>query len=573
MKTLLVTLNSKFTHTSLALRCLRSVLPEGEAEILECTVNQPKDEILRQICARPADVYAFSVYIFNRTLTCAILSDLRKIRPHAVILCGGPEVSYDCEAFLRENPAVDGILRGEGEETFAHLHRLLSAAQNPRDALFDLDCPALSVMKNGRFRANSDRPPICDLDTLPFPYEEGELEQLRSRILYYESSRGCPYTCIYCLSSVQGKVRFRSVERVCADLQKFLDAKVRLVKFVDRTFNCGKERTLALWNYLKEHDNGVTSFHFEIAAWLLSEEEMTLLESLRPGQVLLEVGIQSANPETLAAITRKTDPQRLYANTARLSQGPCHVHTDLIAGLPYEDPASFERSFNTVFALKSHCLQLGFLKRLKGTALWNREDEAEYSDTPPYEILKNRWLSPEDLSVLKGVEKMLDRYWNSGLCTRLLSYLADQNPDGMFSFFRGLSEESERRGEFYLSQTPPKAFAFMADFLKENLSGSLRDTAEALLCYDLFIFDRCHSPASWQKILPQREGLLELLKSGMVEALLTEEQRQVYSEMNSLQWFRNADLATFPCDEKGNPTPRTVLFLYGKLRIAVPLPQ
>ena len=572
MKTLLVALNSKYTHTSLALRCLRSVCPQN-TEILECTVNQPKEEILRQILEHPAEIYAFSVYIFNVSLVEQILSDLRQIRPHALILCGGPEVSYDCEEFLRKNPCVDGILRGEGEETFRALISALEGEGAVRDAFFSLSFPGLSFLREGVYWQNPDRPPICDLDTLPFPYEEGELEGLASRILYYESSRGCPYTCIYCLSSVQGRVRFRSVERVFADLRRFLDAKVRLVKFVDRTFNCGHERTLAVWNYLKEHDNGVTSFHFEIAAWLLSAEELELLQSVRPGLILLEVGIQSVNPKTLETITRKTDPQKLYENVALLSAGPCHVHTDLIAGLPYEDFDSFADSFNRVFALKSHCLQLGFLKRLKGTALWQREDGAVYSAAPPYEILKNRWLSWEDLSALKGVEKVLERYWNSGLCRRLLPWVCDTYPSGIFAFFLGLSQMLERRGEFYLAHTPPRAFALMSDWLKETLEGEALSVAQTLLCYDLFTFDRCHTVTEWQTVRPDRDRLLQVLKSGEAEAYLTEEQREIYRSMNSVQWLRNADLATFPYGEDGSSGEETRLFLYGKLRISVKLQE
>ncbi len=571
MKTLLVTLNSKYTHTSLALRCLRSVVPG--TELLECTVNQPKDEILRQILSCPADVYAFSVYIFNVTLTRQILSDLRQIRPDALILCGGPEVSYGCEEFLRENPGVDGILRGEGEETFRELIAGLSGRSNPREDFFSLEIPGISYLRQGEYTERDDRAPLCDLDCLPFPYLPGELETLTHRILYYESSRGCPYTCIYCLSSVQGRVRTRSLPLVFEDLQKFLDAKVRLVKFIDRTFNCERTRSKAIWQYLKDHDNGVTSFHFEVAAWLLEEEELQILESCRPGMILLEVGIQSTHPETLAAITRRTDPARLYATVQRLSKGPCHVHTDLIAGLPYEDIKSFEQSFNTVFALKSHCLQLGFLKRLKGTALERREDGAVYSQSPPYEILKNQWLSPEELLVLKGVEKVLDRYWNSGLCKQLLSYLISTYSPGIFAFSRGLAADLEARGEFYLAHTPPKAFARMSEYLDRVLDDGLRPTAQALLCYDWFTFDRCHTVADWQTVTPDREGLLALLKSGRVEALLTEEQREIYRQMSPLQWFRNSDFARFPCAPDGSPVPQDRLFLYGKLRISVEIKE
>ncbi len=572
MNPLLVTLNSKFTHTSLALRSLRQAAGE-KTQLLECTVNQPKDEILRQILSVPAKIYAFSVYIFNVSLTRQIISDLRAVRPDALILCGGPEVSYDCEAFLRENPGVDGIMRGEGEETFRELMRQLSHSKDPKDAFYSLACDGVSFLRGGRYTEFPDRSPICNLDTLPFPYAEGELETLRNRILYYESCRGCPYTCIYCLSSVQGRVRVRSLPQVFEDLQRFLDGKVRLVKFVDRTFNFDRARAKAIWQYLKDHDNGVTSFHFEIAAWLLGEEELRLLESFRPGMILLEAGIQSTNPDTLAAITRRTDPGKLYQTVARLSQGPCHVHTDLIAGLPYEDIASFERSFNTVFSLRSHCLQLGFLKRLKGTALQHRDDGAEYSEYPPYEILKNQWLTPEDLQVLKGVEKLLDRYWNSGLCIHLLSYLIDAFPQGMFAFFRGLSEVLEANGEFYLSHALPRVFEHMAEYLNLVLEGETKTTANALLCYDLFTLDRCHAPASWQSVIPDRTELLTLLKSGEVLNYLTEEQQEIYRKMTPVQWLRNADLAVFPCAPDGTPGTQKRLFLYGKLRISVQISE
>lgn len=568
MNALLITLNSKFPHTSLALRCLRQTAPR-HTRLLECTVNQPKDEILRQILSVPADVYAFSVYIFNVALTRQILSDLRIMRPDALILCGGPEVSFDCQEFLRENPAVDGILRGEGEETFKELMNALGDSDTPRNTFFTLSCQGISTMQDGVYREFPDRPPVCNLDDLPFPYEAGELESLQKRILYYESSRGCPYTCIYCLSSVQGKVRVRSLPKVFEELQQFLDAKVRLVKFVDRTFNFDRARAKAIWQYLKDHDNGVTSFHFEVAAWLLQEEELQLLESFRPGMILLEAGIQSTNPETLAAITRRTDPEKLYAVVRRLSKSNCHVHTDLIAGLPHEDLASFERSFNQVFSLNSHCLQLGFLKRLKGTALQSMDGCGEFSHNPPYEILKNPWLSPQDLQVLKGVEKMLERYWNSGLCTHLLSYVAKRFSLGIFAFLRGLSQTLEASGEFYLSHSTPRIFEQMADYLDKTLPDEMLPTAKALLCYDLFTVDRCHTTASWQTVLPDRDALLTLLKSERVLSYLTEEQAEIYKQMNAVQWLRNADLATFPCAPDGTPTPQTRLFLYGKLRISV----
>ncbi len=572
MKTLLVTLNSKFTHTSLALRCLKQAYPHGTG-ILECTVNQSKDDILRQLAASSAEIFAFSVYIFNVEMTRSILSDLRILRPDALILCGGPEVSYNGEEFLRQNPSVDGLLLGEGEETFREVMTALAQEPDPRFAFFGLTCPGIAYLQQNIYYQAPARPPIADLDALPFPYEEGELEGLQRRILYYESSRGCPYTCIYCLSSVQGKVRFRSVEQVKKDLKRFLDAKVHLVKFVDRTFNCDRERTMEIWRFLKENDNGVTSFHFEVAAWLLSEEMLILLESFRPGMILLEAGIQSTNPETLAAITRKTDPEKLYATVARLARGTCHVHTDLIAGLPYEDLQSFEASFNKVFALKSHCLQLGFLKKLHGTALEQREDGAVYSPNPPYEIRKNPWLSPVDLQVLKGVEKTLETYWNSGFCRAQLSYLEKIYAPGMFAFFSRMADFWEEKGEYYHSLSPQKAFALMAEFLDRTLTGETACRANALLCYDFYRLDRCHTPAPWMQVLPHREGLLALLKSETVPGLLTVEQAEKYGKMTAQQWYRNGELVSFPCAPDGTPGPHLRLFLYGDLRIDLPVPQ
>ncbi len=570
--TLLVTLNSKFTHTSLALRCLKTAYPHG-TEILECTVNQPKDEILRRLVASKARIFAFSVYIFNVEMTRNILADLRILRPDALILCGGPEVSYNGAEFLEQNPAADGLLLGEGEETFREVMTLLEGAADPKTTFFTLTCPGIAYRKQNEYCQAPARPPIADLDALPFPYEEGELEGLRRRILYYESSRGCPYTCIYCLSSVQGKVRFRSVERVKEDLKRFLDARVRLVKFVDRTFNCNKARTLEILRFLKENDNGITSFHFEVAAWLLSEEELELLESFRPGMILLEAGIQSANPETLVAITRKTDPEKLYATVARLAQGPCHVHTDLIAGLPYEDLKSFEASFNKVFGLKSHCLQLGFLKKLHGTALEGREDGAEYSPNPPYEILKNPRLSPADLQVLKGVEKTLDAYWNTGFCRALLSYLTERYTPGMFSFFSQMADFLEKNGEYYNALSPQKAFGLMAEFLEESLTGEVLEISRSLLCLDFYRLDRCHTLAPWMKVLPDREGLVRLLKTRADEVLsrLTPEQRKIFGEMSVQQWFRNAELVPFPCTPEGKPSPQLRLFLYGNLWVDFPV--
>lgn len=575
MRVSLITLNCKYSHTSLALRCLRnSVLASGmECVLSEYTINQPKEEILQLILEHPADVYAFSVYIYNIRETEAILSDLRSILSDVPILCGGPEVSYGCKSFLVGHPEVDAVLRGEGEATLPEVLRAIERAPGSwKDVLHTENCAGVAFFQDRVYVETPERLPVCNLDLFPFPYQEGELPLLKDRILYYETSRGCPYTCIYCLSSVQGKVRSRSLELVFEELQQFLDAGVRVVKFVDRTFNFDRNRATAIWRFLKEHDNGITSFHFEIAAWLLSEEQFLLLNSFRPGMILLEIGIQSLNPETIRAVTRKGDPQILCSAVRRLSAGPCHVHADLIAGLPYEDLVSFRRSFDQVLSLCPDCLQLGFLKVLKGTALENRrEDGAVYSQFPPYEIVKNNWLSPSDLSVLKRVERVLEWYWNSGLCRTVLTYYIRKKSDGMFSFWEGLAESFRNSGKLWCSHRPEFLFQQMFDYLKfcfpENLSVS-----EALLSFDRFSFSRISSPAPWQKTLPDRDRLNLLLKSGRIPELLTEQQRNLFSAMTPPQWFRNAELVLLPCTPDGTLEPHLRLFLYGSLRISLPIP-
>ena len=317
----------------------------------------------------------------------------------------------------------------------------------------------------------------ADIDSIPFLYED--LTQFDNRIVYYESSRGCPFNCTYCLSSIDKRVRFRSLEKVLRELRFFIDREVPLVKFIDRTFNCSHERTMKIWTYLRDHDIGKTSFHFEIGADLLNEEELALLESLRSGLVQLEIGIQSTNPETLRAIRRTMDPDRLCANIERLrNAGNINLHVDLIAGLPYEGLESFEKSFNDVYALHADQLQLGFLKVLGGTEMHERAKEYDirYSGRPPYEVLSTKWISSAELDLLRRICDVLEYYYNSGQFTHTLAYL-ERYWESAFDFYRKLADFFRRHGYDRERPAASRRYEVLKEFVEE--SG---------ICSDPFVF-------------------------------------------------------------------------------------
>lgn len=423
MNILLVAINAKYSHTNLAVRDLQNVLAaEGmEAGIAEYTINQPTREILSDLARRGADTYCFSCYIWNIEYVRRLGADLRLLFPEASILLGGPEVSFDPEERLAAMPWADAILCGEGEPQIAGVLR----EGRPR-----------GVRRAGRF---------TDLDALPFPYRD--FDALKDRVLYYESSRGCPFGCSYCLSSADRTVRYRSLPRVFDDLRRFLDAGVMQVKFVDRTFNLDADRALAIWKFLAEHDNGITGFQMELGGDLLTGEQLAFLSTVRPGLFQFEIGVQSTCGETLAEVCRKTDVGRLMENVRALSAaGRLHLHLDLIAGLPGEDFARFAKSYDEVFSLRPEQLQLGFLKLLRGSSLYARREEygLVHSETPPYEILCTPRLSFLELSRLKSVEEMTEAYYNSGRFSHTLAYLLEYIPSP-FEAMRSLGERMPAR--------------------------------------------------------------------------------------------------------------------------------
>jgi len=500
MKVLLTTLNSKHIHSNLAIRYLYSFCKEEfpELELREFTINQDPDYCLAEIYKGDYQVACFSCYIWNITETLRLINNLKKVQPNLIIVLGGPEVSFDPEVALQHNPAVDYIILGEGEITFQELLRYLVKKQGKIEELL-----GLAYRKGSQVQLTGTRPLITDLGRLPFPYEKRDIASLKNKIIYYESSRGCPFGCSYCLSSTIHGVRFFPLERVKRDLQFFLDAKVKQVKFVDRTFNVKKSHSLEIMRYLYAHDNGYTNFHFEITADLLDEETLEFLKDVRPGLFQFEIGVQSTNPATLQAIRRRMDFQKLKMVVERLAgYKNIHLHLDLIAGLPYEGFKSFKNSFDQVYALKPDNLQLGFLKFLKGTSI-REERELHgyvYRDEPPYEVLANRYIGFGEMLRLKGMEAMLELYYNSHHFDYSLAYLMHNIYQSPAGFFEDFSRYWEEQGLHHAAHNQIELYKILLDFFRYRSFPGQKLFAEVLKLDYL-----CRHKSPLPPFLPQLE--------------------------------------------------------------------
>ena len=485
MKILLAACNAKYIHSNLAVYDLKAYSSDYDKEVLlrEYTINQPKDEILKDIYGSGADVVCFSCYIWNISSVRELIRDLAKILPETAFWAGGPEVSYDAENFLTEMPEVTGVLVGEGEKTF---HDLLEYYIDGKGSLGEIR--GIAYRDGEEIRHNGWRE-LMNLSEIPFVYQH--LEEFENRIIYYESSRGCPFSCSYCLSSIDKKLRFRDLELVKKELQFFLDHKVPQVKFVDRTFNCKHEHAMAIWKYILEHDNGVTNFHFEVSADLLRDEEMDLMAKMRPGLIQLEIGVQSTNPETIRAIHRHMDLDKLKRCVDRVhSFRNIHQHLDLIAGLPYEDYDTFHRSFNDVYQMKPDQLQLGFLKVLKGSLM---QGEAEkygivHKEKEPYEVLSTNWLPYGDVLKLKAVESMVEVYYNSGQFQHTLEYLVPLAKDA-FTFYESLGAFYEKKGYSEISHSRMRRYEILLEYLQEETDVSVEKASQKML-YDLYLREK-----------------------------------------------------------------------------------
>lgn len=485
MKILLAACNAKYIHSNLAVYDLKAYSSDYDEHVIlkEYTINQPKDEILKDIYSSGADVVCFSCYIWNISFVRELIRDLVKILPKTAFWAGGPEVSYDAEKFLTEMPEMTGVMVGEGEKTF---HDLLEFYIDGKDSLEEIS--GIAYRTGDKIIHNGWRE-LMDLSAIPFVYEH--LEKFENRIIYYESSRGCPFSCSYCLSSIDKKLRFRDLELVKIELQFFLDHRVPQVKFVDRTFNCKHEHAMTIWKYILEHDNGVTNFHFEISADLLREEEMELMSQMRPGLIQLEIGVQSTNPETIRAIHRHMDLKKLEHCVNRVhSFRNIHQHLDLIAGLPYEDYDTFHQSFNDVYRMKPDQLQLGFLKVLKGSLM---QKEAEvygivYKEKEPYEVLSTNWLTYGEVLKLKMVESMVEVYYNSGQFWHTLEYLVPFEKDA-FTFYEKLGSFYEKKGYSEISHSRMRRYEILLEYLQEETDVPTEVAAQKML-YDLYLREK-----------------------------------------------------------------------------------
>ena len=609
MKTLLVAINAKYIHSCLAIHSLKAYAEANPGaatdnadtdisnvdtsdinpviEAAEYTINQPLDDILSDICDRVSDsdyLIAFSCYIWNIEYIKKLALLVKHAIPWADIWVGGPEVSYCAESFLLENQSVTGVMTGEGESVFtaliqAYLHTVSSAGDKKAK-----DVSAANPDASGNvpykhvpgivFRTDNDQiimnppAPLLDLDSLAFPYPDQTL--LDHHILYYESSRGCPFGCSYCLSSIDRRVRFKSLPKVYQELTYFLDQRVPLVKFVDRTFNCDHKRTLAIWQFLKEHDNGVTRFHFEVTANLLNEEELALLATLRPGLVQLEIGVQSANPETLSAIDRTQDIDHLRRVTAQIHKsGNIHQHLDLIAGLPYEDLESFSRSFDIVYDMQPDQLQLGFLKVLQGSKMHRLKDDYKlvYRPWPPYEVISTRWISASELLLLKNIEEMVETYYNSGQFQMTLTYLMHffSRP---WNFFLHFATWMKENGHIGISHNRLQKYNLLRDYALKASTGIDPNALDSILLYDLYLREKIKTRPQWapdQNAEKERISSLyhnEEIRTNYFSAFSDEPVRQIRHETH-IEIFP-IDVAKTACSGISIFEEQVLLFSYRK---------
>ena len=573
MRFLLCGINAKYIHSNLAIFSLkayadRKKIPGAEIISKEYTINNYVEDILQDLYEEKADVVIFSCYIWNISFVRELAAELKKVSPDVKIWAGGPEVSYAANKFLMENPAFDLIMQGEGEEVFSELIRLTveekcrikdvykqseskkvlseivekrysierkQAVKEEKDiedkhfagednvyptnyidmsklqklqgiAVRDFSGEAAlgnaeSNIGNKTKIINTGFATLMDMDTIPFVYEDFHL--FEHKILYYETSRGCPFCCSYCLSSVDKTVRFRSLPIVKKELDAFLEAKVPQVKFVDRTFNCNRQRAIDIWSYLVEHDNGITNFHFEISSDLLGEEELELFAKMRPGLIQLEIGVQSTNGETVDAI---------------------HQHLDLIAGLPYENYERFGCSFDDLYAHEPDQLQLGFLKVLKGTMM---EEEVKkysilYRNQPPYEVLGTKWLSYDEIILLKGVEELVELYYNSGQYTLTLKYAVPffESP---FRFYEMFSAWYRGKGYHKLNHNRLEKYNILREFLREHIDENEWDTLDEIMLYDMYLRENVKGRPAWAKDTAQYKKEWKALYREQGEKLFPED--------------------------------------------------
>ena len=571
-----------------------------QVEIAEYTINNQMELILEDIYRRKPDMVGISCYIWNIAYALDLVRDIHKVLPDTDIWLGGPEVSYDAPQLLVREPEVFGVMKGEGEEMFAALlecYRTLGCTVRSLGWNEQKNVAAESVADSGRLPELQDRPetarvseisgnarvsafwhcmsqvagltyhgadgiicdqpirPVMDMSRIPFLYPS--LKGFENRIVYYESSRGCPFSCSYCLSSIDKSVRFRDLKLVLPELDFFLEKRVPQVKFVDRTFNAKKSHAMAIWKHILEHDNGVTNFHFEITADLLDEEELELISRMRPGLIQLEIGVQSTNTETIRAIRRKMDLKRLRYVVERINAGKnVHQHLDLIAGLPFEDYESFGRSFNEVYSMEPEQFQLGFLKVLKGSYMHDMVEEygLKYRGKAPYEVLSTKWLPYSDVLRLKGVEDMVEVYYNSRQFLRTLK-LFEQEFESAFAMYEYMAQYYDEQHLTGLNHSRLARYEIFHDLIGQKVEPEQMGAFEDALMCDLYFRENAKSRPSFA--LPQAPYKEELRR--MVPELRTLG-IQVHAEV-----LRSGEVLLFDYREKDRLNHNAKLTVLGRI--------
>jgi anaerobic magnesium-protoporphyrin IX monomethyl ester cyclase len=534
MKIVLATLNAKYIHASLALRYLKAFSqPEfPNIEIVEFTIKDVPLQMVSELYQRQPDVVAFSVYIWNVEETIPVIQTLKKVLPNVRIVLGGPEVSYDTVEWMQRIPEVDFIVQGEGEATFHHLLQEIRGEERFNEV------NGIAYRSEGKVIINPPRAKLA-LNQIPSPYQDEEdIRGLRNRIVYFETSRGCPFSCQFCLSSIESGVRYFDLDRVKSELKKLIDAGIRTIKFVDRTFNLNRKYALELFQFLIDH-RGETVFQFEITGDILPPDIVEFLAKNAPkGLFRFEIGVQSTNDVTNTLVKRRQNFEKLSRTVLSIKQsGKIVQHLDLIAGLPEEDYASFKKTFNDVFAFEPEELQLGFLKMLRGTGLRERAKQHEYvyMDRAPYEILRNNVLSFDDVLRIKQVEDVLEKYWNSGKLRRTVQYLVRHVFPSPFDFFQSFGAYWEGRGWSRIGHQFEDLFLRLDEFLRESATASECLAAESIMMYEFLVAHRIRPhKVWWTERMSKREKnqLLELIAQN--PRLLGPEFAELCLDVNSL---------------------------------------
>lgn len=541
MQFLLTAVNAKYIHSNPAIYSLKAYAGkalQSYIALAEYTINNKAEEILGDLYKRRPDVIGFSCYIWNISMIQELLWEIPKVLPDTDIWLGGPEVSFEGEKILERFPMVRGIMTGEGEETFKELLTCYVTDKNENVRTYQelKKIPGL-VLREGKTGVR----PLTDINALPFFYDD--LKDFAHKIIYYETSRGCPFRCSYCLSSIDKKVRLRNPAIVKKELKFFLDQKVPQVKLIDRTFNCNHSHAMEIWRYIKENDNGVTNFHFEVAADLINEEELSLLEEMRPGLVQLEIGVQTTNKETLKEINRSADLRRTAEVVERIrSRRNIHIHLDLIAGLPLEDYGSFQKSFNDVYAMRPEQLQLGFLKVLKGTQIREKAQEygIVYHEGAPYEVLYTKWISYGEILKLKQIEEMVELYYNSGQFTRTLPVL-EKAFDSSFQMYEHLAAFYEEKGYFVNSPARGHRYQVLLEFML-SADPEKKELYRELLTFDYYLRENAKNrPAFCADLTPYREAIWDFYQKEEEKPDILED----YKEYHARQTMKMTHMEVF----------------------------